>query len=449
MSDAENNSEQPITPDENEKLAAIKLAEANHMDPNIIRAMQEAPASSALIDAASRAKTPAEMIEQFANLDPATLPPEMRLAVQQFKEQQEQKKLEDDALLKKAALAAEAGFMAFASAVTTANRAEAAEKTPERTADQRTSPEAIARDLALLGTLDYAGWSNLTEPEKQRMTQSVIDHAEISQEEYMKAQSMRQEEMIKDERLGKTPEERAAAVARINKHVYDAPPNKGVEDLVKDAEWQGMQPAEVVHMIEVYKLQKLYDISLLQKSEAEIAQLSKDDQERFQKLREAGVTLEDLKKEEARIADTLNQEIKEQNQRLERAQTPDEQKAAMQDVDTVASSAKESVQTEAQIKEFLETDNQAGKTMASIRTEALAQANQSLTEDITDEFAAEATPQLAQTEQPPPSIDIGDPSASKLANPLKQLIALQDNSPEGPQEAKISPTAPKISNGMS
>lgn len=127
MSDAENNSEQPITPDENEKLAAIKLAEANHMDPNIIRAMKEAPASSALIDAASRAKTPAEMMEQFANLDPATLPPEMRLAVQQFKEQQEQKKLEDDALLKKAALAAEAGFMAFASAVTTANRAEATE----------------------------------------------------------------------------------------------------------------------------------------------------------------------------------------------------------------------------------------------------------------------------------------------------------------------------------
>jgi hypothetical protein len=110
MSETENNGDTPTTLDETEKLAAIKLAEENRMDPNIIKAMREAPASSALIDAAARAKTPAEMMEQFANLDPAVIPPEMRAAVEQFKEQQEQKKLEDEALLKKAALAAEVGF---------------------------------------------------------------------------------------------------------------------------------------------------------------------------------------------------------------------------------------------------------------------------------------------------------------------------------------------------
>lgn len=179
MSDAENNSEQPITPDENEKLAAIKLAEANHMDPNIIRAMQEAPASSALIDAASRAKTPAEMMEQFANLDPATLPPEMRLAVQQFKEQQEQKKLEDDALLKKAALAAEAGFMAFASAVTTANRAEAAsnsmaeDKAPSSAEFAKMSAAEKEVYFEQILALNTEKWGNLTHEQRQQNIDNV------------------------------------------------------------------------------------------------------------------------------------------------------------------------------------------------------------------------------------------------------------------------------------
>lgn len=223
MSDAENNSEQPITPDENEKLAAIKLAEANHMDPNIIRAMREAPASSALIDAASRAKTPAEMMEQFANLDPATLPPEMRLAVQQFKEQQEQKKLEDDALLKKAALAAEAGFMAFASAVTTANRAEAAEA--NKVQDVRKMSETEKADyFERLSQMTAQQWLAQTDEQKRQDVSNLkISSIELISKfnENNNNLNEKAEAYFEEKYAHLPPEERAKAIEKAQDEWYE------------------------------------------------------------------------------------------------------------------------------------------------------------------------------------------------------------------------------------
>jgi hypothetical protein len=214
MSETENNGDTPTTLDETEKLAAIKLAEENRMDPNIIKAMREAPASSALIDAAARAKTPAEMMEQFANLDPAVIPPEMRAAVEQFKEQQEQKKLEDEALLKKAALAAEVGFAAFAAAVTTSNRAEAASnsvaegKAPTSAEFAKMSATEKEVYFEQILSLNTEQWGNLTHEQRQQN----IDNVHTSAVEHT-VQSNNRSQEIREEVLRKYGDD---AVDKLN-----------------------------------------------------------------------------------------------------------------------------------------------------------------------------------------------------------------------------------------
>lgn len=168
--------------DEQEKARIVAQATAERMDPNIIKALSEAPAGSALIDAAARAKTPAEMMEQFANLDPAIIPPEMRHAVEQFKEQQQQSKLEDEALLKKAALAAEAGFMAFAAGVTTANRAEAASnsvaagKAPSSTEFAKMSAAEQAVYFRQLRDMSNDEFANLNPDVRRQHLENNLNH---------------------------------------------------------------------------------------------------------------------------------------------------------------------------------------------------------------------------------------------------------------------------------
>lgn len=234
--------------DEQEKARIVTQATAERMDPNIIKALSEAPAGSALIDAASRAKTPAEMMEQFANLDPAIIPPEMRHAVEQFKEQQQQSKLEDDTLLKKAALAAEAGFAAFAATVTAANRAEAASnsvaegKAPSSTEFAKMSEADKQVYFEQIRNMSNQDFANLNPDVRQQhvennlnhkvdsATQAALDMQKLAQESernLSKAEHLRVMELTEGLDLS-TPEGQKMAQERLKQLSAQYPDNPSV-----------------------------------------------------------------------------------------------------------------------------------------------------------------------------------------------------------------------------
>lgn len=420
--------------DEQEKARIVAQATAERMDPNIIKALSEAPAGSALIDAAARAKTPAEMMEQFANLDPAIIPPEMRHAVEQFKEQQQQSKLEDEALLKKAALAAEAGFMAFAAGVTTANRAEAASnsvaagKAPSSTEFAKMSAAEQAVYFRQLRDMSNDEFANLNPDVRRQHLENNLNHkvdrANSAAQDYMHWVQESEQNLSKAEHLKvmqliegldlTTPEGQKMAQERLQQLSAQYPDNPSVahygeQIIAASIKLQGQHSSSVAaqdatQTNDPHKQKPSYDESVDRDRKAT--------EDTKNSLCANHATVEEQK---AAIAQANAAQAKS-----------DAARAPLSDDDF---KSQEDVRAKAEAR----TENNAARESVHAQAQAATIDASAIVGGFDDEPAPAAAPEVAARA---PSIDLGTPFGSPQPNILQASLAQLQPSAEAPAMAE-------------